>query len=166
MKYNHTQVIEMFAAIYKPKYYLELGLYDGSNFNAVIRYCEHGVGVDVNDVNINGTFHKITTDDFFAKLPQDRKFDMIFIDADHSVESVSKDLTNALKHLNKGGIIFLHDTDPVDDNLIHPGYCGDCHKLVELLERRSDINIVTIPVEEAGLSLITFKLDTRTQRRH
>ena len=39
-------------------------------------------------------------------------FDLIFIDGDHSYEAVKSDLENAIKFLNKDGLIVLHDVDP------------------------------------------------------
>lgn len=53
----------------------------------------------------------ITTDEFFSSL-RDEKFDVIFVDADHTYTGVVKDFTNAIKHLNPGGIILVHDLVP------------------------------------------------------
>ena len=92
--------------------------------------------------------------------------DMAFIDADHCYESAQRDFDNVLRRLNPGGIIMLHDTDPEEDRLIHPGYCGDSYKIVPVLEKHNDINIITIPIQEAGLSIVTKKNSTRTAIRH
>jgi predicted O-methyltransferase YrrM len=91
---------------------------------------------------------------------------MAFIDADHCFDSVKQDFENVLQRLNPGGVIILHDTDPDNDSLFNPGYCGDCYKIVEYLEKRDDINIVTLPLEPPGLSIVTKKNNTRTQLRH
>lgn len=40
---------------------------------------------------------------------KDRKFDVIFIDGDHSYEGVKRDYINSLPLLNEGGYIILHD---------------------------------------------------------
>jgi len=42
----------------------------------------------------------------------DEKFDFIFLDGDHSAKTVYKEIPLALKKLNKGGIILLHDYFP------------------------------------------------------
>ena len=57
-------------------------------------------------------FHNMSTDNFFNKN-QDI-FDCIFIDADHSYEGVLSDYNNAMKVINKNGIIILHDIANTD----------------------------------------------------
>jgi hypothetical protein len=71
-----------------------------------------------------------------------------------------------LKRLNPGGVIILHDTDPITDYYINASLCCDAYKIVKKLEDRTDINITTIPLEEAGLSIVTKKQDTRYNLRH
>lgn len=56
-------------------------------------------------------FFNVSTDDFF--LHNDKVFGCIFIDADHSYESVSKDFSNALKYLHPDGYIIFHDVNSV-----------------------------------------------------
>jgi len=55
--------------------------------------------------------HVVTSDDFFAKNTE--KFDIVFIDGDHSYEQSLKDLNNAMKLIPVGGFIVLHDAVPV-----------------------------------------------------
>ena len=155
----------MLASIYRPKTYIELGLHDGETFNKVKNYCGRAIGVDIRKVHLDGEIHNCTTDEFFDQVIVNEKADMIFIDADHKYDSVIKDFENSLKVLNQGGCILLHDTDPESDHLFDPGYCGDSYRMVDYLESRGDINVVTIPCTEAGLSIVTRKDETRTQRR-
>lgn len=168
---HHSEFIETLAAIYKPNYYLELGLYQGETIQKVAKHVQTlAVGVDTQPLSINDTkivIHQCTTDDFFnIPLHQNIEFDMIFIDADHRFESVQEDFRNSLYHLRHDGIIILHDTDPESDHLFNTGYCGDCYKIVPFIERiYPGLNIVTLPIAEAGLSIVTRKNSTRTQRR-
>lgn len=53
-------------------------------------------------------FHNKTTDNFFVDEPLN-KYDIIFIDADHSYEGARKDFVNAQKHINENGLIIFHD---------------------------------------------------------
>ena len=53
-----------------------------------------------------------STDDFFKSLDEGKKFDFIFIDADHDKKQVAKDFLNSLKRLTERGIIALHDISP------------------------------------------------------
>lgn len=160
---RHPQVLQLLASIYKPHTYLELGLYQGEAFNAVRPFVKRAIGVDTKKVSLNGEVHCCTTDEFFKSFEDG--VDMVFIDADHRYESAKKDFENCLSRLNNGGIILIHDADPVRDELFDFGYCGDSYRLVDELEKREDINIVALPVYEEGLCIITKKQDTRTHRR-
>lgn len=42
----------------------------------------------------------------------DRRFDLVFIDGDHSYEGVAKDIRNADKFLKEGGLMMAHDYGP------------------------------------------------------
>ena len=169
---HHSEFIETLAAIYKPNYYLELGLYQGETIQKVAKHVQTlAVGVDTHLVSITDPKIKIyqcTTDRFFETNTYSREsYDMIFIDADHRFESVQEDFRNSLYHLAYNGIIILHDTDPENDYLFNPGYCGDCYKIVPFIEQNYPaLNIVTLPIAEAGLSIVTRKNSTRTQRRN
>lgn len=160
---RHPEVISFLAEVYKPKTYLELGLYKGETFNIMQGRCSRTVGVDINPTPLGGEIYMMTTDKFFEAFTD--PVDMVFIDADHSYESVKKDFENSLNLLNDGGVIVLHDTDPEQDFLFHSGYCGDCYKIVQDIEAREDVNVVTLPVHAEGLCIITKKNDTRVLRR-
>lgn len=169
---HHSEFIESLAAIYKPDYYLELGLYQGETIQKVAKHTKTlAVGVDTNLVSVSDPkikIHQCTTDIFFRTSTYSREvYDMIFIDADHRFESVQEDFQNSLYNLAENGIIILHDTDPENDHLFNPGYCGDCYKIVPLIEQNyPGVNIVTLPIAEAGLSIVTRKNSTRTHRRN
>lgn len=168
---HHSDFIAILGAIYKPKVYVELGLYQGETLSKMQPHIEKGYGVDMNSndflqnlklfTNLEIVFK--TTNSFFDNFNDG--IDMAFIDADHCYESALVDFENVYKRLNLGGIIILHDTDPKSNHLIHPGYCGDSYKMVTYLENKSDINCTTLPLTEAGLTMVTKKNDTRTFRR-
>lgn len=164
-KLHHSDFVAVLASIYRPKTYLELGLYQGETFNKVANQIKQSrrIGVDIKPVQINGENFVCTTDEFFKSFED--TVDMVFIDADHKFESALRDFDSSLQILNPGGCILIHDTDPEDDKLFSSGYCGDSYKIVDLLEKREDLNIVTIPCQEAGISVVTKKADTRTERR-
>lgn len=172
MNLHHSDFIGILASIYKPKVYVELGLYEGETLEKVQPYCQKIYGIDIksNDKlkkigenpNVNLIFN--STNFFFENFNEE--IDMIFIDADHCFDSAKRDFENSLKFLRKGGIIILHDTDPDNDKLIHPGYCGDSYKIVNYIENRDDLNILTIPIQPPGLSIVSRKNETRTQIRH
>ncbi len=165
---HHSDFIAIIASIIKPKIYVELGLYQGETFSKVLPSINKGFGVDMKK---NPYLEKIqqsdkikiiysTTDEFFESFHE--KIDLAFIDADHCYTSALNDFEHTLALLNDDGIILMHDTDPISNFYIDPGYCGDSYKLVPLLEKRSDINIITLPLTEAGLSIIMKKNSSRT----
>ena len=49
---------------------------------------------------------------FFDDLPSSTGFDLIFIDGDHRLGQVQRDIDNALNYLNEGGVVVLHDVNP------------------------------------------------------
>jgi len=161
---HHSDFIAKIASIYKPNLYLELGLYKGETWKKVSPFCNKMVGVDIVDRQLGGEIYIETTDSFFTHFR--RNIDMVFIDADHSFESAKRDFINCYNLLNDGGIIIMHDTDPESDHLFSSGYCGDSYKIVSFLEDNfQNVNVLTLPITEAGLSIITKKNDTRTIRR-
>jgi len=168
---HHSTFIGYLASIYRPANYVELGLYEGETFRLVHPHAKKLIGVDMklnshtNELKKleHVEIHECKTDDFFANFIG--VIDMAFIDADHRFSSVKRDFDNILSRLNPGGVILLHDTDPENDTLINPMNCGDSFKIVSLLEKRDDINVLTFPLTEAGLTLVTRKNSTRTQLR-
>lgn len=162
---SHTDFITHVLQVYQPKSYLELGLYQGETINKISSFVPRCIGVDIVPVNVNSNceFHQMTTDEFFTTFSEN--IDAVFIDADHSIESVRRDFENVVKLLNPNGVVFLHDTDPESDYFIDPGFCGDGYKIVKELEQDPRFNIVTFPVAEAGVSVITFKNSTRCHLR-
>lgn len=87
--------------------YLEIGLGNGVNFKSI--RCESKIGVEPNNKTGLSVFEG-DSDSFFG-MNQDN-FDLIFIDGLHHADQVEKDITNAWKHLNKYGMIILHDIKP------------------------------------------------------
>jgi predicted O-methyltransferase YrrM len=152
--------------------YVELGLYDGETFQKVQPYAQKLYGIDLKPNAYlerlkqynNTSIHYCKTDDFFDSF--DGGIDMAFIDADHCVDSVTKDFNNVIKRLNPGGVVILHDTDPESNDLFVSTRCGDAYKIVSVLEDDPELNIITLPIMEAGLSIVTKKRSTRTHLRN
>ena len=108
---NRTKVINKIISDNGYDSYLEIGVYDGRNFKSV--KCRSKYGTDPNLPNslkkADGLFN-MHSDEFFESTED--KFDLIFIDGDHEAEQVEKDIVNAYKAINKGGMILLHDCNP------------------------------------------------------
>lgn len=158
---RHPEFVFNMVNIIKPKTYLELGLYMGETFEKMCPIVSECVGVDTKDVRENkvvGQFYKMTTDEFF--VINKKTFDVIFIDADHAYESVSKDLQNSLKVLNLFGTIFLHDTDPIDRTYTDPGFCGDAYRILDDMHGLG-LTAVTFPIAQEGITIVKRVGDRR-----
>jgi len=108
--------------------YLEIGL-DNPFLNFVKIKCKKKESVDPynpdlkistvwNDSNVEifSKFltYRMTSDEFFATYPN-KKYDLIFIDGLHIEEQCDKDIKNSLSHLNKGGVVVVHDCLPINE---------------------------------------------------
>jgi len=145
--------------------FLELGVCYDSSVCQHLRNVYRVVAVDMKPntcLPANVHFFNVNTDTFFEHNKE--KFDAIFIDADHKVEQVVKDLNNSLNVLNEGGLIFIHDTDPITKAFTRPGRCNDSWKMVEYLRACSDIEAITLPITSEGLTIVTKQDTTRVHR--
>jgi hypothetical protein len=126
--------------------------------------------------NFNNKFFELTSDDFFEQKKDYIKsvggLDVVFIDGLHLYEQVVKDIKNSLTYLNKGGVILVHDCNPLNENaavraytssevaaMNLPGYDyiwnGDVYKaIVELRATRYDIDVMVINSDH-GVGIIT-----------
>ena len=92
------------------KSYLEIGIRDARTIKVVDCPVRHGVDP------AHPCSHQMTSDKFFAELPDDFKYDLIFIDGLHLEAQVDKDIVNSLKHLSEGGTIVMHDCSPENED--------------------------------------------------
>jgi hypothetical protein len=143
--------------------YLELGVNYGHSIYAIRDYVDKCVGVDVTDYIPDKNkiqFHLMTTDYFF-KINIDF-FDIIFIDANHDWIYVKRDFENSLKVLNEFGLIILHDTDPMHPVMLSPGYCSDSYHINDYVyANHPELDIITLPICDMGLTIIKRKKDRR-----
>ncbi len=120
----------------KVKSYLEIGYGNGENFDQII--AEEKQAVDPfppYETPLKGKIHKLTSDAFFAKFKD--TYDMIFIDGSHTYPQSKKDLDTALKRLNKGGIVVMHDTCPKNEEYATEAWCGEVYRVISDLANSS-----------------------------
>ena len=133
------------------KNYLEIGIEDWYLFDKIV--CENKTGVDPNAARYKWPdAQKIsnnTSDDFFFEYPW--KFDIIFIDWDHSYLQVVKDIENALVCLEDWGTILLHDTNPPTEEYVQDTLCSDSYKAAIYARMRKDLSVITLPIETGSL---------------
>lgn len=164
---NHD-ILNFLIQKFDLKTYLEIGVRAYKTFDNVV--CDHKVAVDPAPQGERSgggiVLHKKTSNDFFNEIKDSNtKFDLIFIDGDHSYEAVRDDLESATKFVSPKGFIVLHDIDPPAEkwqgkpklvggpgtrNLAAP--LGECWKA--MVERRivnQDIKVFTVKCDENEL---------------
>ena len=160
---NYVDIIYAIVNSTNCKLYLELGCQFAITTRRMIAQNRKVIGVDIKQQFNQGDFfffYAEKTDDFFKHFNE--KPDIIFIDADHSFESVKKDFINSLKVLNEGGTIIMHDTDPNSPHLLSKDYCADSYKIVDWIrENYKDLDVIVLPADEPGLTLVRRSNDRR-----
>lgn len=170
-------VVRMFKEYKEKLVFLELGLNKGETFNEIIPYATHMHGVDIslglipkeimNKVDNNFiNLYESTTDNFFKNVDSNFKVDVAFIDANHTFEFVKRDFKNVLNILSPGGIILMHDQDPVSYDFIsnENKLCGNAYKMVNyIIDNYPECNIITLPLEVSGISMVQRKNETRIE---
>jgi len=117
-----TNFICSLIQLTESKSILEIGTYKGKTSKAIVKVSPN-ISVITTDIKkyidlpssflskYENQFKFIlrkNLDSFLKK--KGGKFDVIFIDADHSFKALLVDMSFSLKHLNTSGIIILHDT--------------------------------------------------------
>jgi hypothetical protein len=147
---NRTELLNLLINRYQYASYLELGVDKGENFIGVKLVDKVGV-----DISRNATY-RMSTDDFFRIC--DRKFDLVFIDADHEAEQAYRDFENSLWHLNDNGCIVFHDCLPQVE--IHQSrrrrsnqWTGNVWKAFIRVRQRADVNAFVVDADW-GLGIV------------
>lgn len=146
--FNRTELIKYIYKKYNYSSYLEIGYGRGENWSQ-LQFIQNKVCIDPN-VNTHFVL-KQTSDTFFEDNKQ--KFDLIFIDGDHSAEQVYKDVLNSLKCLNDGGTILTHDNNPPEFAHEDLSACGSSWRTIPVLRTRDDLNICTF-IGDLGVGII------------
>lgn len=153
--------------LFKPKVYMELGTKKGYIFNAIASKVDKAIGVDY--AGFSSIIYKegktllfqLKTDDFARmwEATPDNEVDFLFIDACHEKNQVLRDFNNFSKFVKEGtGLIFMHDTHPIREDLLDSGYCHNANEAaweIRTNEKyRKKFEIVTLPGPWFGLTII------------
>lgn len=116
--------------------YLELGIANGSNFRQI--KSRNKFSVDI----AGGADYTGTTDNFFAGLPNNVSWDIIFIDANHDYDFVLRDYNNSVTRCKKW--LLLHDMVPPTPGHVHTQLCSDGYKLLYHMLRHEKFTVYTM----------------------
>jgi hypothetical protein len=143
-------IINAFARRLNYNSYLEVGTqYPAANFDKI----NVPVKVSVDPFPMGEVSFVGTSDEYFASIPSDLKFDIIFIDGLHHSEQVLKDIENSLRHLSGNGTIVCHDCLPKTQIMQHREdhggeWTGDVWKAIATLRvERTDLDIRVIDTD-------------------
>ena len=119
--------------------YLEIGTRDDECFNAID--VPYKVGVDP----ASGGTLRMTSDQYFSE--HEDNFDIIFVDGLHEAVQVYRDIENSLRVLNNGGVIVMHDCNPLYESrqFVPPivrSWNGDTWRAFVHYRGREDLDLV------------------------
>ncbi len=148
--------------------YLEVGVFDGRVFLALRAASKVAVDPRIRISRIRrfghmlrhrASFHELPSDEFFASLDPDVKFDVVFVDGLHLWEQALRDTENSLAHLAEGGVILMHDCNPQAEAVAsrdpeeaaaagRRAWCGDVWKAVVVLRAtRADLMVEVLDTD-------------------
>jgi predicted O-methyltransferase YrrM len=152
----------------KPKRILEIGVRTGISTFAIsqavkdagLEYTYHHLcDIDPSFTTLpfpTETIHHIMSSDELAvawKQQIKMNIDLLLIDGCHEYTQVFKDFINFLPHMNIGGFVLFHDTNPSEQDK-HPGACWDAYRILgDLRKMRDVIEYITLPYSY-GLTVV------------
>ena len=157
--YPHYEIIQHLASWIKPINYLEIGVRHGTVYHMVNQYCEKCYLVDIKFLDIHYTENSIkfemSSDNFFKIIDTSIKFDLVFIDGDHSKEQVLNDFVNVKDMVVDDGFVILHDTYPCDERMELPHHSNNAWEAVLHIKQnfRDEWEIITLPFNP-GLTIM------------
>ena len=183
---DKSDVIQTVIDVRKAKTYLEIGVADGSTFLKIRARRKYGVDPEfhirkkikrflLNPRNCFNNYFQMSSDVFFEtqnRVLVKHGLDVVLVDGLHTYSQSFKDVENALRFLNPGGIIVMHDCNPPYEaaacpansaehaaSLNVPGWTGawngDVWKtIVFLRSTRKDLRICVLDSED-GIGLIS-----------
>jgi hypothetical protein len=187
---NRVQIVKQLIKAKKAKNYLEIGVNTGACFlriraprkMAVDPSFKMSVGRKLkyfikNPGNINNHYYEVPSDDFFASnraMLEENKPDVTLVDGLHTYEQSLRDIVNSIEASNEGGVVVVHDCNPLTEaagwpaeSINHiksqdiPGYTnvwnGDVWKaIVYLRSQRPDLEVFVLDCDH-GVGIVTKK---------
>jgi hypothetical protein len=162
-----------------PKVYFEIGTESGASLSyagCTSVAVDPAFAIDSNVVGTKPALHLFqgTSDAFFGSGLLDRlglTIDLAFLDGMHHVEFLLRDFMHTERHMDRDGMIVLHDcvpfsrigADRVWRRRLTKSWTGDVWKLLPILaEHRPDLRVEVLDLQPSGLVCIT-RLDPASE---
>lgn len=126
---NRIKIIQRLIRVLNAKNYLEIGVNNGKCFLRIRAGYKMAVDPSFkipagrklkyfikNPWNVNNRYFEQTSDDFFhsqAATLKSHRPKLVFVDGLHTYEQALQDVLNSLSFLDDGGVILMHDCNPV-----------------------------------------------------
>jgi hypothetical protein len=137
--------------------YLELGCHINATFEKIDLADKTGVD------NQRGGNIRLSTSEFFSSCY--RRYDLIFVDACHKLESVEHDIEKAVKHVKKDGCVVVHDCLPkheseqLPERVENKKWLGEAWKAITKIRQRHDLDTVVVDAD-CGMAVIFKRQNT------
>ena len=105
---------------------------------------------------LRGQLVEATSDAYFSRLGPDERFELVFVDGDHTYRQSLRDIENAFASLAPSGAVLVHDCNPESAGAASPDartaaggpWCGDVWKAIaHLRATRADLHVETLDVD-------------------
>jgi hypothetical protein len=129
---NRIKIIQRLIGVIQAKNYLEIGVNNGACFLRIRAGYKMAVDPSFkiapgrklkyfvkNPWNFNNRYFEQTSDDFFkSQKPtlESHKPRLVLVDGLHTYEQALRDVLNSLSFLDDGGIILMHDCNPLTED--------------------------------------------------
>ena len=173
---NRTDIINFLIEKNGYKSYLEIGLDDPSQ-NFINIKCDNKESIDPYDsTNIQDIVHidegvlpplvkecltyRMTSDEAFYSMPEEKKYDIIFIDGLHTESQVGRDILNSMKHLSTRGVIVVHDCLPEYEEMGSDNRTNQIEWTGGVWKAMASLNKIGIPfqtiTDDYGVGIIKY----------
>ena len=117
---THARILNYLIFRHNYKTYLEIGLDNPAATYVDImaenkESCDPYINVEITPIISKYLTYHMKSDDMFASMEPDKKYDLIFVDGLHDGKQVVRDVINAIKHINNNGLVIVHDCLPKKD---------------------------------------------------
>ena len=167
-KWRLLEMLSDFVLFYVKGDIVEIGVVETtSNFtalslkyNRIVYHCDISpMKIDEYKESFNREKNSVSicsSDDFFRDV-QLSNIALGFIDGDHMYDQVKEDFENLFPWIVDNGYVFIHDTYPLNAELVGEDACGTGYILRQELEKDSRVDCFTFPESSYGVGLTMLR---------